>query len=130
MLLLAVLPLLVNFQSILGQVQCQDCREFPSGPYIGVYSLVGEEGKESAVVFGDCGDEVGQFYKPAGIVVDDFGNSIVVDSGNNRLQLINSDFIAVGCVEVSYSKYLLDVDKKKMLAGGEVTPEETRWNLL
>ena len=37
-----------------------------------------------AGVFGDPGEEVGQFKRPCGIAIDDFGSMIILDSGNNR----------------------------------------------
>jgi len=41
--------------------------------------------------FGATGSGVGQFKDPAGLVCDDIGNMIVVDSKNHRLQLFNKE---------------------------------------
>ena len=68
-----------------------------------IYSLAEEEGKQNLTAFGDRGDQVDQLKDPAGIVVDDYGNSIVADSGNNRLQLIDSNFDFIGPVQVGLS---------------------------
>ena len=42
----------------------------------------------SVRVFGTPGKADGQFADPAGLVSDSFGNFIVADAGNNRLQVI------------------------------------------
>jgi len=42
-------------------------------------------------LFGSSGSQVGQFSDPAGLVCDDLGNMIVVDSKNHRLQLFNNN---------------------------------------
>ena len=71
-----------------------------------IYSFYpGEESNErfdAAGVFGDPGDKLGQFNKPAGFVMDDLGSMIVVDSSNNRLQIVNRDWNSVGTVKVKY----------------------------
>ena len=43
-------------------------------------------------IIGRQGSGVGEFKRPLGIALDDFGNVVVVDEGNNRLQIFNSDF--------------------------------------
>ena len=47
--------------------------------------------EEDASVFGEPGDKPGQFNNPAEVAFDDHGNSIVVDTRNNRLQLVDSN---------------------------------------
>ena len=42
-----------------------------------------------------------QFNKPAGMVVDDMGSLIVVDSGNNRLQVVDSNWNICGALKVN-----------------------------
>ena len=66
-----------------------------------IYSLFHKDGEEVAAVCGDFGDQVGEFDSPAGIAVDEFGNSIVADSGNDRLQLIDSEHNIIGPLKVS-----------------------------
>ena len=62
--------------------------------------IFGQDGKEEAAVFGDCGNQQDELEDPAGIAVDEHGNSIVVDSGNNRLQLIDADYKIHGPLKV------------------------------
>jgi len=50
-------------------------------------------------VKGYLGDEPGQFKKPTGIVVDDVGNLLVGDSGNNRLGVYTDEGKFVKVVE-------------------------------
>ena len=66
-----------------------------------VYSIFGEDGEEAAAACGNFGDEVGEFDTPAGIAVDQCGNAILADSGNNRLQLIDSNYNIIGALKVS-----------------------------
>ena len=66
-----------------------------------VYSIFGEDGEEAAAACGNFGDEVGEFDNPAGIAMDQYGNAILADLGNNRLQLIDSDLNIVGSLKVS-----------------------------
>ena len=49
---------------------------------------------------GETGTGVEQFKDPAGIVVDHFGNFIVADSRNHRLQIYDRDDNFVGFVAV------------------------------
>ena len=65
-----------------------------------IYSLYSEGGEDVAGCFGDPGAKVGQFTKPAGVAVDGLGALIVVDSGNNRLQIVDSQWNCVGTVKV------------------------------
>ena len=65
-----------------------------------VYSLYDKDGEERAGVFGESGSGVGQFSHPAGMVVDDFGSMIVVDSLNHRLQLVDSNWNFCGNIQV------------------------------
>jgi len=44
-----------------------------------------------ASVFGEAGDKPGQFSNPAEAAFDGVGNSIIVDSKNNRLQLVDTN---------------------------------------
>ena len=57
-------------------------------------------GEERAGVFGESGSGVGQLSHPAGMVVDDFGSMIVVDSLNHRLQLVDSNWNFCGNIQV------------------------------
>ena len=95
-----------------------------------IYCVLGQDGQEAVVVFGNSGTQLGQFRSPAGIVVDDFGNSIVVDSGNNRLQLFDSEYNNVGPIQVKVNTNLCYVDVHQYLfAGWPAPPQETLWNL-
>ena len=47
--------------------------------------------KEEATVFGEAGDKACEFNMPAEIAFDDLGNSIIVDTRNNRLQLVDAN---------------------------------------
>ena len=42
-------------------------------------------------MFGDTGDKPGEFNAPAEVTFDDVGNSIIVDTKNNRLQLVDAN---------------------------------------
>ena len=44
-----------------------------------------------ASMFGELGDKPGQFNTPSEVAFDDHGNAIVVDTKNNRLQLVDSN---------------------------------------
>jgi len=55
---------------------------------------------DAAGAFGDSGNKLGQYSKPAGFVTDDLGSMIIVDSSNNRLQIVDSEWNAVGTVKV------------------------------
>ena len=44
-----------------------------------------------ASMFGEPGDKPGQFNTPSEVAFDDHGNAIVVDTKNNRLQLVDSN---------------------------------------
>ena len=65
-----------------------------------VYVLFLKDGKEHAELFGSSGCQPGQFKDPAGLVVDGSGNMIVVDSKNNRLQLVHTNYTDCGIVKV------------------------------
>ena len=78
-----------------------------------------EDGQESAEVLGEQGSREGQFqvgkfsgeeYKyfphrqdPSGLVVDEAGNLVVVDTGNRRLQVFDCQHRYVGEVKVGGS---------------------------
>ena len=47
--------------------------------------------ENEASMFGDPGDKPGQFNAPAEVAFDNHGNSIFVDTKNNRLQLVDSN---------------------------------------
>ena len=53
-----------------------------------VFIIVNEE---EASVFGETGDKPGEFNAPAEVTFDDLGNSIIVDTKNNRLQLVDAN---------------------------------------
>jgi tripartite motif-containing protein 2/3/tripartite motif-containing protein 71 len=41
---------------------------------------------------GKQGTGPGEFKRPLGVAIDEKGNIVIVDEGNNRLQLFRSDF--------------------------------------
>ena len=51
--------------------------------------------------FGSSGEKIGEFKKPAGLVVDHTGSIVVVDSGNNRLQMLDKNWNFCGVMKVS-----------------------------
>ena len=51
-------------------------------------------------MIGGNGKGVGQLHKPAGLVFDAHGNAMVVDSGNNRLQVLDTNLNFCGVVKV------------------------------
>jgi len=65
-----------------------------------VYVLFQKDGEEQADVFGSSGSNAGQFRDPAGLVVDSSDTIIIVDSKNNRLQLVDRDYTFCGAVKV------------------------------
>ena len=66
-----------------------------------VYCLFkGADGEVAGGSFGDPGSMTNQFNKPAGITVDEMGSLIVVDSGNNRLQVVDSNWNICGALKV------------------------------
>ena len=50
---------------------------------------------------GGNGKGINQLHKPAGLVFDGHGNAMVVDSGNNRLQVLDTNLNFCGTVKVS-----------------------------
>ena len=69
-----------------------------------VYCIHMQHGHEETKIIGGRGDKIGRLRLPAGIAVDDLGNCIVVDSGNNRLQLIDSNCDFVGALKVGFTE--------------------------
>ena len=65
-----------------------------------VYVLVQKDGEEKATVFGSSGSSDGQFRQVAGLAVDTADTIIVVDSKNDRLQLVDKDYTFRGVVKV------------------------------
>ena len=61
--------------------------------------VLSKDGSESEL-FGRRGHNGGEFRDPSGIVVDDDGTMIVVDSRNHRIQLIDDKLWFAGLVEV------------------------------
>merc|ERR1740137_93525 len=61
--------------------------------------ILNKDGTESELL-GSRGNKGGEFRDPAGLVVDEFGTMMVVDSRNHRLQLIADDHAYVGMVKV------------------------------
>ena len=49
---------------------------------ISIFSPIGEK----LQLFGSKGCQSGQFNEPCGVTVDDDGNILVADAGNNRIQ--------------------------------------------
>ena len=68
-----------------------------------VYVLFQKDGEEQADVFGSSGIDYGQFRAPAGLAVDTADTIIVVDSKNDRLQLLDRDYAFCGVVKVLLS---------------------------
>ena len=52
-------------------------------------------------VLGGNGKGIGQLHKPAGLVFDAHGNAMIVDSGNNRLQVLDTNLNFCGVVKAS-----------------------------
>ena len=65
-----------------------------------IYVLFLKNGEEQAEVIGTTGSEPGQFRSPAGVVVDDAGTMMLIDSKNNRLQLFDANYNYRGVLEV------------------------------
>ena len=89
-----------------------------------VYCVADEE----IAAFGDPGDRVGEFDVPAGIAVDDHGNSIVVDSNNHRLQLVDSNYRFIGVLTASltlFGSLAITIS----VTGGQGS-QTTLWNML
>ena len=63
-----------------------------------LYSLFQQDGVEAVEVYVS---DNSQLKTPADIVLDEFGNSIVVDYRNNRLQVIDSDNNIIGPLKVN-----------------------------
>merc|ERR1712096_567845 len=61
--------------------------------------VLNKDGTESDM-FGSRGNKGGEFRDPAGLVVDDIGTMMVVDSRNHRLQLFDKDLNYIGLVKV------------------------------
>ena len=68
--------------------------------------ILTKDGTESEL-FGSRGNKGGEFRDPAGLVVDDIGTMMVVDSRNHRLQLIDSDLNFAGVVKVKFLEHIL-----------------------
>ena len=61
--------------------------------------------------FGKMGKREGQFVDPAGLVTDSFGNFIVADAGNNRLQASQLKSIFM-YLSKTYSQNVVKVQSK------------------
>ena len=70
-----------------------------------IYCIEHKDGDWGATVVGGGGKSIGQFQKPAGLVFDDHGNAVVVDSGNNRLQVLDTNLNFCGAVKVSVNAH-------------------------
>ena len=70
-----------------------------------VYVLFQRDGEEQADVFGSSGTDYKQFRAPAGLAVDTADTIIVVDSKNDRLQLLDRDYAFCGVVKVFLSNF-------------------------
>mgnify|MGYP001263175991 FL=1 len=66
-----------------------------------IYCIENKNGDWGATVLGGSGRGISQLQKPAGLVFDDHGNAMVVDSGNNRLQVLDTNLNFCGAVKVS-----------------------------
>jgi len=76
-------------------------------------------GRETVRKFGKPGKAIGEFKDPAGIVVDSFGNMIIADAGNDRLQVFNRKRKPIGFVKISTrvqrpSGIYLDLETKSL----------------
>jgi len=58
-------------------------------------------GRQSVRKFGKAGKAIGEFRDPAGLVVDSYGNMIIADAGNNRLQVFDRKRNPMGFVKLS-----------------------------
>ena len=56
---------------------------------------------KDAIKIGKRGKSPSEFRDPTGILVDDVGNMIIVDSRNHRLQIINSQHSCIGFLKSS-----------------------------
>lgn len=65
-----------------------------------IYCLEDRDGWGGTLLGGN-GKGMGQLHKPAGLVFDAHGNAMVVDSGNNRLQVLDTNLNFCGVVKVS-----------------------------
>jgi len=65
-----------------------------------IYCIQHIDGEWGGTVVGGSGRSIGQLQKPAGLVFDDHGNAVVVDSGNNRLQVLDMNLNFCGAVKV------------------------------
>jgi len=65
-----------------------------------VYVLFLKDGEEQADAVGSYGSDALQFRDPVGLVVDSDGTMMVVDSKNDRLQLVSKDYTICGLVKV------------------------------
>ena len=63
-----------------------------------VFCFYNQDGEEGAGVFGDYG--LASLSKPSGLVMDDLGNMIIVDSETNRLLLVDTNWNFHGSLKV------------------------------
>ena len=56
---------------------------------------------QDAIKIGQRGKSPAEFRDPTGVLVDDVGNMIVVDSRNHRLQIFNSQHSSFGVLKSS-----------------------------
>ena len=73
-----------------------------------IYCLEYKNDEWGATVVGGHGKDIGMFNKPAGLVFDELGAMIVVDSGNNRLQVLDNSLNFCGALKVCIEIILTD----------------------
>jgi hypothetical protein len=93
-----------------------------------VYVLFLKDGEEQADAFGSTGSQAGQFRDPAGLAVDGAGTMMVVDSKNNKLQLVNKDCTFCGLVKVGKSLLCHIKVLTQLISGGHFS-RQTFWYL-
>eukprot|EP00092_Neocalanus_flemingeri_P065635 GFUD01079851.1.p1 GENE.GFUD01079851.1~~GFUD01079851.1.p1 ORF type:complete len:165 (-),score=45.11 GFUD01079851.1:34-528(-) len=96
--------------------------------------VLNKDGTESEM-FGSRGNRGGEFRDPAGLVVDDMGTMMVVDSRNHRLQLIDRDHNFVGLVKVDIplarpSGIFLDRFNKEIVVSNYLGKSVTRYRMV
>ena len=66
-----------------------------------IYCIEYKDGTWGGTVVGGNGKGTNQLNKPAGLVFDGHGNAMVVDSSNNRLQVLDTNLNFCGTVKVN-----------------------------
>ena len=91
--------------------------------HVGPPIVTNPGGNIGVTSFGEPGSCIGQFQSPSAIVVDGEGMCLVVDTGNNRLQVMDSDldseYRCVGVVKTDWTLYrptrpCLDMSRREL----------------